>query len=617
MGKIALSMIVAGTEKPENLRRCLMSAADYVDGVFVTVTTKKPDDKLDRIVEDFEGTLSYEPKKFFHKVTKKEHAWLKKFFKREPKLKAGDKVFQFDAARNHSMEIIPKDYEWMLWLDVDDVLRNGKMLPEVVKQMEQNQVDAGFLNYIYQAEFNEDGSIQAVLIEHLRERVVRLDGSYEWVAPIHETLIEKRPTKKVDFKEIDVLHMSSQERMETALRRNLKALEYSIYVSRKKDPRPIYYLGKALFDMATHAKDTIYYDQALPLFLEYLNGEAKSGWPDERAQCWEYISEIYRHRNQINNAIKCLHNAIIEAEKPTPSTFVGLGVLYLLQKKWDKALFWVKIATKIDQPKNTLVTNPRDIQSRALEVVYHVSINTSKLDEAWASAQKLAELLPGNEEMQNRLKFTQQLRAQRELTKDFVSVARHLNAFEKEKLAPLAMAVPEFIADNPIIADLRKQITPPKTWGDNEIAIYCGPGATPWSPENLENPGKAFIGGSEEAVIYLTQELAQQGWSVTVYSDVGANEGEYNGVNWVPYYRFNGKDDFNILIYWRRPGLLDKEHKAKKIYVWAHDILNNLEFTEERIKKLHKVIVLSPWHRKNIPSVPDSKVLISGNGIHV
>jgi len=620
MGKIALSMIVAGHEKPETLRRCLLSATGHVDGIFVTITTPTKGKELGKVVENFEGTVKYEPKKFFHKITSKEHTWLKKFLKMEPRVSVGDEIFQFDKARNYSMEIIPKEYEWMLWLDVDDVLRHGEKLREVVQLMEENSVDAGFLNYVYQAEFDKDWNIKHILIEHLRERIIKLDGSYEWIAPIHETLIEKRPTKKVDFDQCDVVHLSSMDRMKEALKRNMSALEYSIYTTKNKDPRPIYYLGKALFDLAGQEGSELYRNQALPLFMEYLEGKNKSGWPAERAQCWEYAAEIYRTRGEFNNAIKALHNALIE-DDAAPSIYISLAVMYLMKKEWGRALFWVKIATKLDQPKNTLVTNPRDIQARALEVAYHVSINTNKLDEAWAAAQKLIELFPESKEMNDRVKFTTDLTRQRELSKHVIGIAKYLDKSkdknEREKLKALSLSIPSEIENNPIIADMQNKINPPKKWGEKDVVVFCGSGATPWNPNNLELKGNSFIGGSEEAVIYLTRELAKQGWNVTVYSDVGRMEGTYDNVKYVSYYKFNHNDDFNILVYWRRPGLLDKNHKAKKIYIWAHDIINQLEFTEERINRLHKVMVLSPWHRKNIPNVPDDKVLITSNGIEI
>jgi hypothetical protein len=179
------------------------------------------------------------------------------------------------------------------------------------------------------------------------------------------------------------------------------------------------------------------------------------------------------------------------------------------------------------------------------------------------------------------------------------------------------MAVPDTIKDNPFMSDLMNKVLPPKKHEDNEVSIYCGPGFTTWSPANLKKKGESFVGGSEEAVMYLAKALNKQGWKVTVYSDPGADEGDWDGVKYLPYFKFNKKDKYNILIAWRRPDFVDWNCEAKKTYIWCHDIINQLDITPERLSKITKLIVLSPWHRTNIPDIPDEKILISSNGLQL
>jgi hypothetical protein len=281
---IALSMIVAGHENPEDLKRCLVSASPHVDGIFITITTPTKGKKLEEMCKEFGAVVDYWPNKFFHKVNKKQVDWLREFLGTEPKSKVGQKIFLFDKARNHALDQIPEEYEWILWLDVDDILRGGDKLKDVVKVCEENQVDSAFFNYLYQVEI-EEGEIKNILIEHLRERLVKR-GVYKWKAPIHETLIEERPTKKVDFTEVDVVHLSTDKRRVGALERNLAALEFSIYQTKGKDPRPTYYLGKAYFDVWLGKEKPEVIDLAKTLFEKYVAGDDMSGWPAERAQCW-------------------------------------------------------------------------------------------------------------------------------------------------------------------------------------------------------------------------------------------------------------------------------------------------------------------------------------------
>lgn len=614
--KLALCMILKGDESPEIVERCLSSIAKYVNGIFITVTT--PDTGVVDVCKKYGAYVDYQPYKFHRKVKKSEYEWLKASFGYEPFVRPGDKLFQFDAARNHNWAQVGKEFDWILWLDKDDVFRAGNRIREVIALAETNGAESVFLNYIYQAVV-ENGKIKEVLIQHLRERLIKNSGAYKWVAPIHETLIEQRPTKKIENRDCDVLHLSTDENMRNAIARNMKMLEISIYDTKARDPRPIYYLGKAYFDL----KGEENFQRALGLFKKYLHGSPEydhancSGWSEERAQCWEYVAEVYRALGQVEHSITACLNALRENYK-FPSIYLNLGLSHLMKHEWEAAIHWVKQALNVPPPATTLVSNPRDMKARALEITYHATLNLSLLDEARSAAEELLKIYPDSEEMINRYRLTLSLTQEREITKSIMTLAKYLEAVgERNKLQPLLVAAPSTVANNPFIIDLYKKVFPPRKWDDNEIAIMCGQGFTSWSPKLLENPDRSFMGGSEEAVVYLSKELSKLGWRVTVYGDPGSDEGEYDGVMYLPYYKFNAHDEFNILIAWRHPGFVDGNYNAKGIYLWAHDLLNQLDFTPERIAKWTKIFVLSPFHRTNIPNVPDEKIVISSNGVAV
>ncbi len=629
---IGLTMITKGDENPESLSRCFNSVAKWVDGIWIAITTEDKDRKIRDVCKRYGANYKYVPLKFHRKIGKKEVQWLKKYLGYKPKLKVGDRIFQFDKARNYSFKNVDKKMDWILWLDVDDVMRNAHNLKKVEQwadKLTPKPADALFFNYLYQVIPADKGEkctvckrphndlrIKHVLIEHLRERFVRNGNKYKWIAPIHETLIEQTQTTKIDvseFKEIkdelpDVVHLTSQERMVKALKRNLKNLEMSIYDNKGKDPRPIYYLGKAYFDLKTSK----YHDKAEALFEIYLKS---SGWKEERSQCWEYMGEIYRGRKQHNNSIKCFHNALIEHEG-FPSTYLNMSFSYLIKEEWDRALSWMVLSARVPAPKSTLVNNPRDLTAKMLEIGYLANLKLNKLDEAWASAVKLVEMFPEKEEMKNRYNFTTQLKQERELTQMFMRLAKFYESTgQTDKLPELVRSAPEQIKNNPFIVDLHKKVIPPRKWGEKEIAIYTGPGFTTWSPKQISNPGESFVGGSEEAVVYIAQELNKLGWKVTVFNDPGGDEGDHEGVKYLQHFKFNNKDEFNILIGWRNIKFFESDYTAKKKYVWCHDILNPIDHTPELLKKIDKLIVLSPWHRTNVPDVPDEKIMISSNGV--
>jgi glycosyltransferase involved in cell wall biosynthesis len=135
-----------------------------------------------------------------------------------------------------------------------------------------------------------------------------------------------------------------------------------------------------------------------------------------------------------------------------------------------------------------------------------------------------------------------------------------------------------------------------------------------WGPWSLDLGG---LGGSEEAVVRLSRELTALGWDVTVYGTPGKKAGDIDGVHWRQYWEINNKDEFDVLISWRQPSFFDFEWKARKTYLWLHDVVEPEELTPERLERITKIIYVSKYHstREESADVPASKKLASGNGI--
>lgn len=583
MSKIALSMIVKDDSEAENLRRCLNSVAKYVDAIYLT-GTKEPQKKIKKIAQEYGAKFNFFP-------------WVKDFSK----------------ARNFAFSQVPKEYEWILWLDCDDVLVGGETLKDAAALAESNNIKAVFCRYLYQVELDEQGRIKQILIEHLRERLIRNDDTFEWVAPIHETLIEKVPAGKTDYQGFYVVHLTTYDEMLNSMQRNIEILEDEV-IKNSQDPRPIYYLAKAYFD----TKDPLLlYEPAgeglesitIELIRDYIR---KSGWPEERAQAYEYLSMVYREMNDYKKAI----TALLEAEREWPqfpSIYIQLALCYVVTAEWEKAMHWIRIASQVEIPKTTLVINPRDYKAMILEALFHIYINTGKLDETVKVCHGLVDIAP-NDLNQQRLREILELKKRNDLAHYTVNLARHLKSTgQVEQLKALINSIPREISEEPTLVSLRNDYLPARIWGENEVAVYCGPGFEQWSPKSVAKG----IGGSEEAVINMGRELAKLGWKVTVFADPGADVGDYEGVSYVPHYYVNWKDSFNILISWRQIGLFDLPIRARKTYLWNHDIQNPLTYTKERVDKIDKVMFLSKWHRDNVPDLDESKVMYTANGINI
>jgi glycosyltransferase involved in cell wall biosynthesis len=157
-----------------------------------------------------------------------------------------------------------------------------------------------------------------------------------------------------------------------------------------------------------------------------------------------------------------------------------------------------------------------------------------------------------------------------------------------------------------------------KDW--RTIAIFTGKvqGLPPWDPDSI----RSGITGSEEAVIYISQQLAELGFKVFVlgdpppqsaHSDPQANPRFLS----IDHARFHTKVD--IVIAWRMPTIgAQLKTFAQKVYLWPHDTLNQ-HLTKEQILAFDDVLWLSKWQRDQWVSVNPHFAKfkkVFGNGIN-
>lgn len=612
--KLYLNMILKEDEPSEMVKRSIESVASHVDGIYTTVTykDKQPDDKspIVKTLKSLGANIS-----FFQ--------W----------------VDDFAAARTYALEQVPKGADcYFYWQDADDVLMNPEKIHELADEALSHKWAAIFLTYFYQVDLDESGNIREVIVEHKRERIIRNDGSFKWVNRLHEILVEEKQENmvKIARKECSVLHLSDNARTDDRIERNIRILEKQAEQELHRDPRTLVYLAKAYVDRAKTMQINgdkvgakINFDLALNLFHEYLNGWGQpgtpgftegSGWPEERATAWAYVGEIAIMQGAPDIAIQAYQSAIDEAPQ-YPTYYVDLAMAYSIKGDFKKAKHWLSVATGISMPETSMIITPREMKTRALEIDVQVSIREGKFERAKEDIKNLMEILPGEaENLKGRLDIIDKMDKGNKAAQSIVYLGKYLEETkELDKLASLVKSIPSDLSQEQFASQMRHKFLPPRNWEKDEIAILCGPGFEEWSPKSLETG----LGGSEEAVVYLSRELKKLGWKVTVYANPGKEAGDHDGVNYLPYYEININDNFNSLILWRAISFVDFKPKAKFTMVWMHDIPNNPDFTEERVNAVDKICVQSEYHKgllrlnKNgtfVP-MPENKVFLSSNGI--
>lgn len=146
-----------------------------------------------------------------------------------------------------------------------------------------------------------------------------------------------------------------------------------------------------------------------------------------------------------------------------------------------------------------------------------------------------------------------------------------------------------------------------------------------------ENGGGGMLGGSEEAVMYLTRELARLGRNVRVYAPlpIGRLPGRDRfGVDWQQVSSFAADGEHGVLVVWRAPGVITElirgAVQSGGVYpgivgslLWLHDGLLGVDSeTADKITyAIDGAVVLSDFHARQIAAQGLGKLIRLSNGI--
>lgn len=154
---------------------------------------------------------------------------------------------------------------------------------------------------------------------------------------------------------------------------------------------------------------------------------------------------------------------------------------------------------------------------------------------------------------------------------------------------------------------------------DYDIVYMCGAFSIQWDPEDKK------LGGSEQAVVNLSEQWVKMNKSVIVYGEVPSKTS--NGVDYRPWDKFDYNRKYKNIIMWRNYGmstLLPFDVKADLIIDDVHD--NFVGIVGETFKKYYskcdKIFLKSNYHKNCLlekidNSIPESKIVVIPNGIRV
>lgn len=197
---------------------------------------------------------------------------------------------------------------------------------------------------------------------------------------------------------------------------------------------------------------------------------------------------------------------------------------------------------------------------------------------------------------------------------DFASSCHEYGSKQVKKIFknldnPKSRHYDEELLKNQIMISVRQEklVTKKKSSG-KDIVYYCGPGlhlkfTTKW------NPKSKTIGGSEEAVINLSNHFAKKGYNVTVYCVLKGPAQYYGHVKYRPYWEWIPGNKQDVTIFWRDPSLIGSVNSTK-VFLDLHDAIKP-EWVAE-VPESVNIMTKSNFHSKilslegpNINTVPN------------
>jgi len=486
---------------------------------------------------------------------------------------------KFDEARNDNLKMCHTKY-WF-WIDADDEFP-FETIPTLVEVAEAGNYDQILLGYNYGQ--NDEGQCVAF---HWRERLMRKSHPFAWKGWVHETPITQTPFRAHRVGGVVVIHKSDDDHNVESLRRNHEILLAAAKAS--DDPRYQLYLGTSYYSLGEYGSAL----EVLDKFVK-VSGNTEDIY---RALC--VMSECSAKVKELNVAVKFAAQAMV-----TIPDFVQAYRLMaqweMEQRNWAESLEWCRVADSKPQNQGLSVFDPTQ-----MEQVFLIAFHDECMQGNYNKALKWLRRLPAKHPA--RAEFEKETINEAD-AETFVAMLPKLRHYFKSDADLYNSLVPDLQYDTRL-RGLRDIVVPPKDWADNSIVILCGEGYEEWGPHTLDKG----MGGSEEAIVYLSRELAKQGWDVTIYGAVSEKiiDGQ-EGTNvpvYLPWRQINKSDNFNVFYAWRAPDFA--EHiKAKVKVIDMHDLVD-----PANVKPYDDATYFfkSDWHREQYPEIKKARVI--GNGI--
>lgn len=145
----------------------------------------------------------------------------------------------------------------------------------------------------------------------------------------------------------------------------------------------------------------------------------------------------------------------------------------------------------------------------------------------------------------------------------------------------------------------------------NQIVYYCGESEIAWDPEDKK------LGGSEQAVVQLSEQWTKKGYLVKVYGKIPNKI--HNGVSYLPIKEYDSTREYNIFIIWRGFAMIQLQGirpNARVVLLDLHDFSDS-HYVARYQPIVDKIMFKSKYHVSLYPFIIPSKTFIFPNGVQM
>ena len=293
--------------------------------------------------------------------------------------------FRFDVARNLSLEMVPKDADICVCIDLDEVLEKGwrKKLEEIWNE------DTNRLRYNYNWSFDKYNNPSVnFYIEKIHSR-----NNYKWTHPVHEVLTYLKANEKfIKTDEITVNHYPDSTKSRSSY---LPLLELSVKEN-PNDDRNMHYLGR---EYMFYGK----WNESIDTLIKHLNMK-NATWKDERCASMRFISRCYTNLNRYDEARMWLDKAIKEAPY-LRDPFVERALLEYRLNNWDEVIKYCLEALKLQKNTKSYINEVFSYDHTIYDLLSLGYFYKNEFDLALKNVNIALKLSPDDERLKNNKKI--------------------------------------------------------------------------------------------------------------------------------------------------------------------------------------------------------------------